>query len=64
MLDQKLEDKANDLDATDPVKAKAIREGALFYARQRTQDLLTQMASLLHDKRVRWATTPTTRRSV
>ncbi|OWK33952.1 toxic anion resistance protein [Sphingomonas dokdonensis] len=44
MLDQKLEDKANDLDATDPAKAKAIREGALFYARQRTQDLLTQMA--------------------
>ena len=43
-MDQKLEDKANDLDATDPAKAKAIRETALFYARQRTQDLLTQMA--------------------
>jgi uncharacterized protein YaaN involved in tellurite resistance len=43
-LDQKLEDKANELDATDPAKAKAIREGALFYVRQRTQDLLTQMA--------------------
>lgn len=43
-LDQKLEDKANELDATDPVKAKAIRESALFYARQRTTDLLTQMA--------------------
>ena len=35
-LDEKLEDKANDLDATDPAKAKAIRETALFYARQRT----------------------------
>ena len=43
-LDQRLEDKAADLDATDPAKAKAIRETALFYVRQRTQDLLTQMA--------------------
>jgi len=43
-LDQRLEDKANELDATDPVKAKAIRETALFYTRQRTTDLLTQMA--------------------
>jgi uncharacterized protein YaaN involved in tellurite resistance len=43
-LDAKLEDKANELDATDPAKAKAIRESALFYVRQRTQDLLTQMA--------------------
>ncbi len=43
-LDGKLEEKAADLDATDPAKAKAIRESALFYVRQRTQDLLTQMA--------------------
>ena len=43
-LDTKLEEKAADLDATDPTKAKAIRETALFYVRQRTQDLLTQMA--------------------
>lgn len=43
-LDQKLEDAAADLDHTDPAKAKAIRESALFYTRQRTQDLLTQMA--------------------
>lgn len=43
-LDAKLEEKAADLDATDPAKAKAIRETALFYVRQRTQDLLTQMA--------------------
>src|SRR3712207_6840818 len=34
-LDQKLEDKAAELDATDPAKAKAIRETALFYTRQR-----------------------------
>jgi uncharacterized protein YaaN involved in tellurite resistance len=43
-LDSKLEDKAAELDASDPAKARAIRESALFYTRQRTQDLLTQMA--------------------
>ena len=43
-LDGKLEETAADLDATDPAKAKAVRESALFYVRQRTQDLLTQMA--------------------
>lgn len=43
-LDRQLEDKANELDATDPAKAKAIRESALFYTRQRTTDLLTQTA--------------------
>lgn len=43
-LDEKIEDKAAELDATDPLKAKALRETALFYVRQRTQDLLTQMA--------------------
>ncbi|MET1754554.1 toxic anion resistance protein [Novosphingobium sp. RD2P27] len=43
-LDKELEDRAAALDATDPAKAKAVRESALFYVRQRTQDLLTQMA--------------------
>lgn len=43
-LDERLEAKANELDATDPVKAKAIRESALFYVRQRSQDILTQLA--------------------
>ncbi len=43
-LDAKLEAKANELDASDPEKARAIRDTALFYVRQRTQDLLTQMA--------------------
>ena len=43
-LDTKLEEKAADLDHTEPAKAKALRESALFYVRQRTQDLLTQMA--------------------
>jgi uncharacterized protein YaaN involved in tellurite resistance len=43
-LDAKLEAKAFELEAADPAKAKAIRESALFYVRQRTTDLLTQMA--------------------
>ena len=43
-MDARLEAKALELDAIDPAKAKAIRETALFYVRQRTQDLLTQMA--------------------
>jgi uncharacterized protein YaaN involved in tellurite resistance len=43
-LDERLEAKAADLDATDPEKAKAIRESALFYVRQRRQDILTQLA--------------------
>ncbi len=43
-LDTKLEQKANDLEIPDPAKAKAMRESALFYTRQRVQDLLTQMA--------------------
>ena len=43
-LDARLEAKAADIEISDPAKAKAIRETALFYTRQRTQDLLTQMA--------------------
>ena len=43
-LDARLEQTANELDSTEPAKAKAIRETALFYTRQRTSDLLTQMA--------------------
>ena len=43
-MDRKITDKAADLDSTDPAKAKALRESALFYVRQRHQDLLTQMA--------------------
>lgn len=44
VLDSKLEERATELDVVDPAKAKAIRENALFYVRQRTQDLLTQLA--------------------
>src|SRR5438309_6626870 len=43
-LDQRLEDKANELDATDSAEANALRETALVYTRQRTTDRLTQMA--------------------
>ncbi len=44
LLDGKLEAAAIEMDAADPAKAKAIRETALFYTRQRSTDLLTQMA--------------------
>ena len=43
-LDERLEEEAINQDSIDPAKARAIRETALFYVRQRTQDLLTQMA--------------------
>ncbi len=43
-MDARLEAKALELEVTDPAKSKAIKESALFYVRQRTQDLLTQMA--------------------
>jgi uncharacterized protein YaaN involved in tellurite resistance len=43
-LDTQLEARAAELETSDPAKAKAVRENPLFYVRQRTQDLLTQMA--------------------
>jgi len=43
-LDSGLEAKALELEHVDPGKAKAIRETPLFAVRQRTTDLLTQMA--------------------
>ena len=43
-LDAKLTEKATGLDATDPAKAKVLREDVLFYVRQKSTDLLTQMA--------------------
>ena len=43
-LDAKLETQVEALQAGDPAKAKALSESALFHTRQRTQDLLTQMA--------------------
>ena len=43
-LDSGLEAKGRELETSDPAKAKAVRESALFSVRQRTTDLLTQMA--------------------
>ena len=43
-LDAELEAKAGELESSDPAKARAMRETALFYVRQRATDLLTQMA--------------------
>lgn len=44
LLDERLEQRAAMLDHGDPGMARAIRENALFPARQRQTDLLTQMA--------------------
>jgi uncharacterized protein YaaN involved in tellurite resistance len=43
-LDSALETKAAQLDATDPEKARVVREDMLFYTRQKVTDLLTQTA--------------------
>ncbi|MDX4951842.1 toxic anion resistance protein [Delftia acidovorans] len=43
-LDAALDAKAAQLDASDPEKARVVREDMLFYARQKVTDLLTQMA--------------------
>jgi len=43
-LDVALDAQASQLDATDPDKARVVREEMLFYTRQKVQDLLTQMS--------------------
>ena len=43
-LDSRLSAQIAELDATDPERAKAMREDVLFYVRQKHQDLLTQLA--------------------
>jgi uncharacterized protein YaaN involved in tellurite resistance len=43
-LDSRLSAAIADLEATDPEKAKAMRDDVLFYVRQKHQDLLTQLA--------------------
>ncbi|KZX21006.1 toxic anion resistance protein [Rathayibacter tanaceti] len=43
-LDVKLSARIAEFDTTDPERAKALREDVLFYARQKHQDLLTQLA--------------------
>jgi uncharacterized protein YaaN involved in tellurite resistance len=43
-LDKTLAAKIVEIEATDPERAKALRDDVLFYVRQKHQDLLTQMA--------------------
>lgn len=43
-LDAKLFSKVETLKATDPLRAKALEQEVLFYARQNLQDMLTQQA--------------------
>ena len=43
-LDARLAARIADLEATDPDKARALRDDVLFYVRQKHQDLLTQLA--------------------
>src|SRR4051794_20452608 len=43
-LDTRLSATIAQLDATDPERAKALRQDVLFYVRQKHQDLLTQLA--------------------
>lgn len=43
-LDSKLAAKVDSLQATDPVRAKALQQEVLFYARQNLTDMLTQQA--------------------
>jgi uncharacterized protein YaaN involved in tellurite resistance len=43
-LDAEIDARLSALDASDPERAKILREDVQFYARQKIQDLLTQMA--------------------
>ena len=43
-LDSALDKTIGGIEQSDPEKAKALREDALFYVRQKVQDLLTQLA--------------------
>jgi uncharacterized protein YaaN involved in tellurite resistance len=43
-LDESLTRKIDELRATEPVKARCLQEDALFYVRQKRQDLLTQLS--------------------
>jgi len=43
-IDAALEAQLNEIDRTDPEKARIVREELLFYIRQKVQDLLTQLA--------------------
>ena len=44
VLDESLTRKIGGIESTDPTKARALKEDALFYVRQKRQDLLTQLS--------------------
>ncbi len=43
-IDERLESKIYEIEASDPEKARVVREEMLFYIRQKNQDFLTQLA--------------------
>lgn len=43
-IDERLESKIYEIEASDPEKARVVREEMLFYVRQKNQDFLTQLA--------------------
>ena len=43
-IDERLEHKIGELEATDPEKARVVKEELLFYVRQKNMDFLTQLA--------------------
>jgi uncharacterized protein YaaN involved in tellurite resistance len=43
-LDRDLEERISGIEATDPERARQLRQDVLFYVRQKHQDLLTQLA--------------------
>lgn len=43
-IDERLEHKIGELEATDPEKARVVKEELLFYLRQKNMDFLTQLA--------------------
>lgn len=43
-IDERLEQKIGELEATDPEKARVVNEELLFYVRQKNMDFLTQLA--------------------
>ena len=43
-IDERLEQKIGELEATDPEKARVVKEELLFYVRQKNMDFLTQLA--------------------
>lgn len=43
-IDERLEQKIGELEATDPEKARIVKEELLFYVRQKNMDFLTQLA--------------------